>query len=129
MTLGLFWERFVYSRSPFSQITANKYLFTKADSKPRLIRWIILLQEFDLEIKEKKGCENVVADHLSRLVNEEVTLKEKDFLDEFPYGSLLVVHERPCFSNMENFKVTSVIPKDFNWHQRKKFFHDARQYV
>ena len=53
-----------------------KYLLTKADSKPRLIRWILLLQEFDLVIQEKKGSENLVADHLSRLVNKEVTLKE-----------------------------------------------------
>ena len=52
-----------------------KYLLCKADSKPRQIRWILLLQEFDLVIKDKKRFENVVADHLSRLVNEEVTLK------------------------------------------------------
>ena len=47
-----------------------KYLLTKLDSQPRLIRWILLLQEFDLEIKDKKVCENQVADHLLRLVNE-----------------------------------------------------------
>ncbi|MCI20157.1 hypothetical protein A2U01_0041318, partial [Trifolium medium] len=52
---------------------ALKYLLTKGESKPRLLRWVLLLQEFDIEIKDKKDVENVVADHLSRLDNPKVT--------------------------------------------------------
>ncbi|CAN6677320.1 unnamed protein product [Malus baccata var. baccata] len=67
---------------------ALKYLFTKKEAKPRLIRWMLLLQEFDIEIRDKKGCENVVADHLSRLVREEEDLP---ISETFPDEQLLFV--------------------------------------
>jgi hypothetical protein len=44
-----------------------KYLLAKKEAKPRLIRWMLLLQQFDVEIRDKKGVDNVVADHLSRM--------------------------------------------------------------
>ncbi|CAM8987836.1 unnamed protein product [Rhodiola kirilowii] len=51
----------------YTDHAAIKYLMAKKDAKPRLIRWVLLLQEFNIEIQDKKGVENVVADHLSRV--------------------------------------------------------------
>jgi len=108
---------------------AIRYLLTKPDSKPRLICWMLLLQEFDLEIKDKKGSENHVANHLSRLDNEEVTAREFEVIDEFPDEKLLVVQERPWFADMANFKAAGIIPETMNWQQRRKLLKDSNQYV
>jgi hypothetical protein len=90
---------------------ALKYLLSKKDAKSRLIRWILLLQEFDIEIRDKKGSENVVADHLSRLVvnfSEDVVPIVETFLDE----QLMHISEIPApwFVDIVNYLVTAQIP-------------------
>ena len=71
--------------------SAIKYLMTKKDTKPRLIRWVLLLQEFDLEIKDKKETENLVAGHLSLL---EGARDEVHVNDDFPDEKLLAIEDK-----------------------------------
>jgi hypothetical protein len=86
-----------------------KYLLTKKDAKPRLIRWILLLQEFDMEIRDKNGVENSVADHLSRLQFEEsVELPINDYMRD---DTLLKVSTiDPWSTNIINYIVAGYIP-------------------
>nr|GEY62160.1 putative reverse transcriptase domain-containing protein [Tanacetum cinerariifolium] len=70
----------------YTDHSALKYLLNKQDAKPRLIRWVLLLQEFDIIIRDKKGTENLTADHLFRLENphkdvDVVPTKKKFFKD------------------------------------------------
>jgi len=74
---------------------ALKYLLTKKDAIARLIRWILLLQEFDLQIHDKKGAENIVADHLSRIVVESVS-DSLPVLETFPDEQLMSISSLIC---------------------------------
>ena len=68
----------------FTNYATLKYLLSKKKEKPRLIRWILLLQEFNIIIKDKKGVENVVVDHLSRLTFEDRSTSSTPIRDSFP---------------------------------------------
>ncbi|XP_050919717.1 uncharacterized protein LOC127137290 [Lathyrus oleraceus] len=81
----------------YTDHAALKYLFAKQDSKPRLLRWILLLQEFDVEIRDKKGCENTVADHLSRISPIEEIEDNRPVKDEFADEHILAVDGVPWF--------------------------------
>ncbi|CAN6677828.1 unnamed protein product [Malus baccata var. baccata] len=104
-----------------------KYLLTKKEAKTRLIRWMLLLQEFDIEIRDKKGSENVVADHLSRLVHEEDVVP---IPETFPDEQLMSIKvSEPWYADLVNFLVSKRIPSTSTRHQRDKLRHEARFYV
>ena len=105
----------------FTDHSALKYMLTKQNAKARLIRWVLLLQEFNLQIRDKNGVENVVADHISRLAIAHNT-HNPPIYDEFPKESLLIVESAPWFAHIANFLVTGELP--IGWKaQDKKFFH------
>ncbi|PRQ41776.1 putative nucleotidyltransferase, Ribonuclease H [Rosa chinensis] len=115
----------------FTDHAALKYLLNKKEAKPRLIRWMLLLQEFDLEIKDKKGSENVVADHLSRLVNNSNTEENSLPLREsFPDEQLFAMQASdPWYADIINYLVTKKIPEDFTRAQKDKLVKMAKYYV
>nr|GEV96806.1 reverse transcriptase domain-containing protein [Tanacetum cinerariifolium] len=75
----------------YTDHSALKYLLSKQDAKPRLIRWVVLLQEFDIIICDKKGTKNLAADHLSRLENlHKDVFENKDLNENFPLETLVM---------------------------------------
>ena len=90
---------------------AIKYLMEKIDAKPRLIRWVLLLQEFDLEIKDKKGSDNVIDDHLSIIEKpnekeEKIEIEEK-FHDEQLFQMTVQV---PWYADIVNYLACGTMP-------------------
>ncbi|XP_035844616.1 uncharacterized protein LOC118491185 [Helianthus annuus] len=111
-----------------------QFLFQKKDAKPRLIRWILFLSEFAIEIKDKKGAENVDADHLSRLEDpkrEEV--REDSIGDTFPHETIDFVSAEveglPWFSDLANYLATGDLVRGMSYQQKKKLLRDARKYI
>ncbi|KAK1627698.1 hypothetical protein QYE76_002013 [Lolium multiflorum] len=105
---------------------AIRYLMTKKDAKPRLIRWVLLLQEFDLHIIDRKGADNPVADNLSRLEN--IAYDPVPVNDSFPNEQLAVIkvssRESPC-TMVSNNKDKEPLKENIQDPELKK--EDARE--
>ncbi|GJT03956.1 reverse transcriptase domain-containing protein [Tanacetum coccineum] len=117
----------------YTDHSAIKYLFAKKDAKARLMRWILLLQEFDIEIRDKKGAENLAADHLSRLENpHQDKFENKEINEAFPLETLgsiaLKDDSTPWFADFANYHAGKFIVKGMSSQQKNKFFKDVKHY-
>ncbi|GJY95962.1 reverse transcriptase domain-containing protein [Tanacetum coccineum] len=118
----------------YTDHSALKYLFAKKDSKARLLRWVLLLQEFKFKVIDTKGAENLAADHLSRLENPyENVLDPKEINETFPLKTLNMVTFRgnsstPWFADFANYHTGNFIVKGMSSQQKNKFFKDVKHY-
>ena len=109
----------------FTDHAALKYLLSKQDTKPRLTRWILLC--LNLTIKDKKGVENVVVDHLSRLVSKS-TSHDQPIGYSFPDKQLFALVHCPWYADIVNYLVTGKIPPQWTSQQKRKFLADIKKY-
>ncbi|KAK8935602.1 hypothetical protein KSP39_PZI013848 [Platanthera zijinensis] len=114
----------------YTDHAAIRYLMEKRDSKPRLIRWVLLLQEFDVEIKDRKGTDNPVADHLSRIESTPPTL-HSEVEERFPDEQLLAISENimPWYADLVNYLASNILPPEISYQQKKRFLHQVRSYM
>ena len=114
----------------FTNHAALKFLLKKAESKPRLITWMLWLQEFDLEIRDRRRGQILVADHLSRI--ERFADDVSPIRDDFPDESLLTLFASfpsPFFANIMNYLVASFFPPLASKAQCDKLKSDTRYYI
>ena len=91
---------------------------------------MLLLQEFDLEIKDKKGCDNVIADHLSRIEQNETKKEEAELTENFPNEQLFKVSfQIPWYADIANYLACGVVPQEFSYQQKRKLRTDNRYYI
>ena len=99
---------------------------TKKEAKAQLIRWIFLLQEFDLKIWDKWGIENVVADHLSRILNTPII--QAPINEDFPDEYILAIFKEPWYTDIVNYLVTGQLPADWTKQDQCRFFAQVRYF-
>ncbi|GKB48749.1 reverse transcriptase domain-containing protein, partial [Tanacetum coccineum] len=130
-----FWSYLILNKSiVYTDHSALKYLFAKKDSKARLLWWVLPLQEFDFNVIDTKGAENLAADHLSRLENlYENVLDPKEVNEKFPLETLHMVtfcgdSSTPWFVDYANYYARKFIVKGMSSQQKNKFFKDVKHY-
>nr|GEX30999.1 reverse transcriptase domain-containing protein [Tanacetum cinerariifolium] len=118
----------------YTDYSALKYLFSKKDYKARLLRWVLLLQEFTFKVVDTKGAEKLAAYHLSRLENpHQNVLDSKEINESFPFETLNLfsTHDNqitPWIADFTNYHARNFIVKGMSCQQKSKFFKDVKHY-
>ncbi|GKE97880.1 reverse transcriptase domain-containing protein [Tanacetum coccineum] len=118
----------------YTDHSALKYLFNKKDAKARLLRWVLLLQEFDFKVIDTKGAENYAADHLFRFENPYKNVFDpKEINETFPLETLHMVtshddQNTPWFADIANYHAGNFLIKGMTSQQKRKFFMDIKHY-
>ncbi|GJT33028.1 DNA-directed DNA polymerase [Tanacetum coccineum] len=88
-----------------------------------------VILEFDIEIKDIKGTENVTANHLSRIKKEE-TSNDSEVDDNFLGETLMEINteDDPWFADLANYLVSDIIPKGMTYQQKNISFSDIKHY-
>nr|GEW36318.1 reverse transcriptase domain-containing protein [Tanacetum cinerariifolium] len=130
-----FWSYLIMNKSiVYTDHSTLKYLFAKNDSKVRLLRWVLLLQEFTFKVIDTKGAENLAADHLSRLENPHQNVVDpKEINESFPLETLNLVSTRGnsstlWFTDFANYHARNFVVKGMSSQQKNKFFKDVKHY-
>jgi len=110
----------------FTDHSALKYLMTKKEAKAWLIRWILLLQEFDLEIWDKWGIENVVPDHLLWILNAPTI--QAPINEDFPDEHILAILKEPWYADIANYLATGHLPADWTKQDQYNFFAQVQYF-
>nr|GEY69433.1 reverse transcriptase domain-containing protein [Tanacetum cinerariifolium] len=114
----------------YTNHSALKYLFAKKDSKARLLRWVLLLQEFKFKVIDTKGAENLAADHLSRLENpHQNVLDPKEINESFPLETLNMVSFRgnsstPWFADFAKYHARNFVVKGMSFGTPRAIISD-----
>ena len=117
----------------YSDHTSLKHLLSKKDAKAKLLRWILMLQEFDLEVRHKKGSENLIIDHLLRLNQEELNKSDDSVpINELFHGEHLLTldsKELAWFADFTNYLISGALPYGLDFRQKKKFLHNIKSTI
>ncbi|GJY73010.1 reverse transcriptase domain-containing protein [Tanacetum coccineum] len=120
-----------YASKTMNEAQEN-YTTTEKELLAILIRWILLIQEFEIDIHDKKCAKNLAADHLSRLENPDLgKLTKAEIRDLFPKERLMVISDKnnePWYADYANYLASRELPFQSTRQEKQKFFSDLRHY-
>ncbi|KAG5599561.1 hypothetical protein H5410_030931, partial [Solanum commersonii] len=131
---GFYWrfiKGFSKTARPMCSLLEKEVLIQQEGCQQRLIQWMLLLQEFDLEIQDRKGAKNQIADHLFGLEDFSHVHEGEPIREEFPNEQLMAfdISQVHWYADLVNLLVSGVYPPGSTTQQKKKLTHDVKFYV